>query len=61
MTKARDPKERELERIARLHRAVASQAEVLSELEKDVPNYLDSAPTLALLAADTVIFEWGRC
>jgi hypothetical protein len=57
MPRSIDPKERELRRIARNHRAVAQQAEVLANFEEDVPNYLDRSASVALVAADTVVFE----
>lgn len=46
-----------MRRIARVHRAITVQAEVLAEIEEAVPVFLDSNPVLALMAADTVIFE----
>jgi hypothetical protein len=57
MSRGRGRRDLALEKLAPLHRAIASQAEVLSEIEKEVPNYLDATPRLALMAADTVIFE----
>jgi HNH endonuclease len=52
-----DREESKLARIARESRVIASQAETLSKLERALPNYIDSKSTLAIIAADTLIFE----
>jgi hypothetical protein len=52
-----DRDENELAKVARAARAVAAQAEALSSLEKALPSYIDGKSTLAIIAADTVVFE----
>jgi len=57
MNKKLDQRISELEQIAPASRIIADQAEVLGAIARDIPNHLERSRVLAIIAADTALFE----
>ena len=52
-----DPDELEIRAIRKAAKTVAAQTDILLEQEEIIPEYIDSNPALAIVFADTVVFE----
>jgi hypothetical protein len=57
MTSRLDQRIEDLQRVGPESRLIADQAAVLGEIARDIPNHLERSRLLAIIAADTALFE----